>query len=402
MDNQDYQYFDVMVVGAGLVGMSCALALSQQGIRVGLLENKPRSESDKHTYQNQHWDSRIYAISPANAAWLASMGVWQYLEADRVCPITQMKVFGDTERGRLQFDATDANVESLGFIVESNHLEAALLSALSQSSVELMHGATPASILLSQPSATPKPAELQLTDGRKFHTELLIAADGANSWLRHQAGISIATHDYQQMGVVANFETEFPHRDAAYQWFTDEGVLAWLPLPGNRISMVWSTNQSCAEELLRLDAQALSERVAQRGDDELGRLTVLTDACAFKLKQQTPETLVKPGFVLIGDAAHTIHPLAGQGVNLGFRDVKILAETLSSKRQQQPYGDYLLLRRYERGRKMDMAAMKTVTRGLSELFQHPHPLIRNLRNLGLKLTNQQDGIKKYLIHQAVN
>lgn len=396
MDNQEYQHYDVIVVGAGLVGMSCALALSQHGVAVGLLESKPQPEPDETVLLKQNWDSRIYAISPANAEWLASMGVWQRLDESRICPIAQMQVFGDAEQSQLRLDATDAHVDNLGFIVESNQLETALMSALAESSVDMMHGIPPSGAVLNQHRT-----ELHLADGRKFNAELLIAADGANSWLRHQAGIHITTHDYQQMGVVANFETEFSHQDAAYQWFSSEGVLAWLPLAGNRISIVWSTDQRYAKELLELDATSLSERVGQQGDMKLGKLTLLTKACAFALKQQTADALVKPGLALVGDAAHTVHPLAGQGVNLGFRDVKTLVETLNSRHQQQPYGDLMLLRRYERARKMDIMAMKSVTRGLSELFLHPHPLLRNLRNFGLKLTNQHDKIKKYLIHQAV-
>lgn len=395
MDNQEYQHFDVLVVGAGLVGMSCALALSQRGAAVGLLESKPQSEPDETVLLKQQWDSRIYAISPANAEWLASMGIWQRLDENRICPIAQMQIFGDAEESQLQFDAADANVENLGFIVESNRLEAALMSALGQSGVEFIQG-TSANVAVF----TPQWAEIHLSDGCKLHAGLLVAADGANSWLRNQAGISIATHDYQQMGVVANFETEFSHQDVAYQWFSSEGVLAWLPLPGNRISIVWSTDQGYAKELLELDAKSLSERVAKQGDMKLGRMTLLTEARAFALKQQTADALVKPRLVLVGDAAHTVHPLAGQGVNLGFRDVKALVETLNSRHQQQPYGDLMLLRRYERARKMDMIAMNSVTRGLSGLFQHPHPLLRNLRNFGLKLTNQHNKIKKYLIHQA--
>lgn len=391
----DKQHYDVVVVGAGLVGMSCALALSQQGMSVGLLESKARTEPTKVEALESDWDSRIYAISPANAHWLASMGVWQRLEESRVCPIAQMQIFGDADASHLQFDANEANVENLGFIVESNRLESALMSALTESGVNLMIGVAPTSAIFTQ-----QQAEIHLADQRKLSAELLVAADGANSWLRSQAGIASDTHDYHQMGVVANFETETPHQHIAYQWFSNDGVLAWLPLPGNRMSMVWSADEKFAKDLLELGAESLSEKVGQQGDRRLGRLEVLTEARAFALKQQTAETLVKPKLALVGDAAHTVHPLAGQGVNLGFRDVKVLVETLGGRNQQQPYGDLMLLRRYERARKTDIMAMKSVTRGLSELFLHPHSLVRNLRNRGLNFTNHQAKIKKYLMHQA--
>ncbi len=390
----DKQHYDVIVVGAGLVGMSCALALSQKGMSVGLLETKPQPDLIKSKPAEDTWDSRIYAISPANADWMASMGVWQRLDTNRVCPIAQMQIFGDAA-SHLEFDATEANVENLGFIIESNHLEAALMSALVDSSVNLMIGVAPTAAIF-----TPQQAEIQLA-GQQLTAELLVAADGANSWLRNQAGIAVTTHDYHQQGVVANFEIETPHHHVAYQWFGHDGVLAFLPLPGNRMSMVWSVDEESATELLELKAESLSDKVEQRGDMKLGRLKVLTEARAFPLKQQTADMLVQPRLALVGDAAHTVHPLAGQGVNLGFRDVIALVDTLQNRNQQQRYGDLMLLRRYERSRKTDIMAMQSVTRGLSELFLNTHQIVKNIRNWGLNLTNQQAKIKKHLMQQAI-
>jgi 2-polyprenylphenol 6-hydroxylase len=397
VDNQLNQHYDVVVVGAGLVGMSCALALGQQGLSVGLLESKLLSASA--TMSEDDWDSRIYAISPANASWLAAMGVWQRLQtgrdSPRVCPIAQMQIFGDAAHSNLQFDATEANVENLGFILESRHLEQASLSALADSAVDVMTGVAPIAVTFTQ-----QQADIELADGRRLSAQLLIAADGAHSWLRRRADIAVNTHDYAQMGVVANFETELPHHQVAYQWFSDEGVLAWLPLPGHRMSMVWSADTQLAKSLLELDAESLAARVGEQGNKQLGTLRLLTAACAFPLRQQTAEVLVKPKLALVGDAAHTVHPLAGQGVNLGFRDVQVLADTLRGRSQQQPCGDFMLLRRYERARKADMIAMQSVTRGLSALFLHPDAYVKRLRNWGLNMTNQQAKIKKYLMQQA--
>lgn len=389
--------FDVLVVGAGLVGMSSALALSRQGMSVGLLESKPCQPLATGEYAEEDWDSRIYAISPANAEWLADLGVWHRLDTHRVSPIAQMQIFGDAGHSHLQFDSMESNVDELGFILESRHLESALLAALMDSSVRLINGVVAESATFDQ-----QQAEICLADQRRLRAQLLVAADGANSWLRGQAGIHVSIHDYQQTAVVANFAVEISHHNVAYQWFSERGVLAWLPLPGNRMSIVWSAEEKFAEELLELKPELLSEEVARQGGLKLGALSVLTEACGFPLRQRTADSLVRPGLVLIGDAAHTVHPLAGQGVNLGFRDVKVLVDVLQGRHARQSYGDLMLLRRYERARKWDMLAMKSVTRGLVELFAHHDELVKQLRNWGLSLTNHQTKIKKYLAHQAIH
>ena len=215
-----------------------------------------------------------------------------------------------------------------------------------------------------------------------------------------EAGIAVTTHDYGQMGVVANFLTELPHAQIARQWFRPDGVLAWLPLPGKRISIVWSVSSEYAEHLLQLDHAALAETVAAAGNHELGALSMINAPLAFPLNLQTAQVLIKPRLVLLGDAAHTIHPLAGQGVNLGFRDVIALAETLS-QRKQQNLGNVMLLRRYERARKTDMMAMRYLTDGLYQMFASEQPLVRKIRGWGLGFIDQQAWVKKRLIKQAM-
>lgn len=396
VDKLSSQEFDVLVVGGGLVGMSCALALGRQGLSVGLLESKPYAEVAQTSVSEQDWDNRIYAISPANAEWLATMDVWQHVDAGRICPIAQMQVFGDADSSNLQFDASEAYIDNLGFIIESRQLEQALIKVLRNSNVSLMIGVAPQAAVFSESHA-----EIHLADQCRLKAQLLVAADGANSWLREQAGVAISTYDYHQMGVVCNFETELPHHNVACQWFGDDGILAWLPLPGNRMSMVWSAHEQFAKDMLELQAESLSDKVSRQGNMRLGALKLMTEARAFPLRQQTAATLVKPMLALVGDAAHTIHPLAGQGVNLGFRDVKVLAETLNARGHQQPCGDLMLLRRYERARKLDLLEMQCVTKGLSGLFSHSGTVVRKLRNWGLGLTNRQAKVKKYLMNQAI-
>lgn len=392
MDLTRQQDFDVVVVGGGLVGTACALALRQQNLSVALVESRtPNTERLEAGF-----DTRIYALSPGSAQLLDRLGVWGTLDPQRICAIERMQVYGDAGSARLGFDAYEAHVQNLGFIVENQLLQHALWQALSASGVTLFSGSACSSV-----AWLPGRAELALADGRVLATPLLVAADGANSWLRRQAGVAVDAYDYEQTAVVANFETALPHAQTAHQWFSQDGVLAWLPLPGHRMSMVWSTSSAHARHLLALDQAALAETVAAAGKHELGALRCLNQPQAFPLHMQTAQNLVRPGLVLIGDAAHTIHPLAGQGVNLGFRDVGTLAAILAERNLQQGLGDFLLLRRYERARKTDMMAMRYLTDGLHRLFASEHRLLQRLRNWGLQLTDRQSFLKQHLIKQAL-
>lgn len=388
--------YDVIVVGGGLVGAACTIALAQQGLQVALFDRKPPDQGAV----DDAWDSRIYAISPGNVAWLETLGVWNTLDQTRICAIESMEIWGDAaaaasqSHASLQFKAYEANTTHLGLIVENKQLHQALWSQMHKLGINLVTGVECTALRIDADEA-----EVELADGRSFAAKLVVAADGGNSWIRTQAGIPAQSYDYEQMGVVANFETELPHQHIARQWFRNDGVLAWLPLPGNRISMVWSTAN--AKHLLGLEAKDLAEEVAEAGGRALGSLRVITEPAAFPLTMQTAQSLVKSRLALVGDAAHQIHPLAGQGMNLGFRDVIALAQTLSQRNPYQDIGDATVLRRYERTRKSDMLSMRQLTHGLHLLFENEQPIVKKLRNWGLQLTNHQPALKKHLIKQAV-
>lgn len=388
-----HQDFDVIVIGGGLVGTAAALALHGSGLKLALVEvAAPPAQP-----QDDSWDSRIYAISPGNAHFLASLGAWETLDQGRIAPIEAMQIWGDAGEARLDFSAYEANVPALGYIVESRLMQAGLWAQVQQSEgVELFCPTHCASLAWEKDRAL-----LALADGRKLSARLIVGADGGNSWTRKQAGIGVNTSDYRQMGVVANFSTEKPHRNVARQWFRSDGILAWLPLPGNRISMVWSTGTAHAHELLAMAPDVLTGVVAEAGGNLLGGLELVTPAAAFPLRLQNAEVMVKPRLALAGDAAHLVHPLAGQGVNLGFHDVAGLADVLASRDMQDDVGDYTLLRRFERSRKADILAMQTVTHSLHALFGSELPGIGMLRNWGMSFTNRQQWLKRRLMAHAM-
>jgi len=306
-------------------------------------------------------------------------------------------VFGDTG-AELEFSAYQMGVAELACILENRALQHALRQKLQQQeNLTLLQPASCAALRFDDNNA-----ELELEDGRSLTAKLVVGADGRDSWVRDQAGIKTAPVDYQQFGVVANFNCELPHRGIAYQWFQPDGILALLPLPGNRVSMVWSVGPEKSAGLLALEHDGLCSQVAAASQHTLGGLTVITAPAAFPLRMLTLQHIVARRLALIGDAAHNIHPLAGQGVNTGFRDARQLAQLLLERGAINDCGDANLLRRYERKRKEDIYSMQATTYGLKYLFNNETPLLRTLRNLGLSATNRLTPLKKMLMQRALN
>ena len=382
---------DVVIVGGGLVGASLAAALKASGLAIGLLESQPASAS------NEGWDSRIYAISPGNAAFLADCGAWQHLDMSRVQAVHAMRVFGD-EGAELDFSAYEIGAPELNFIVENRLLQQALWQELQQQdNLTLLHPARCASLAWHEQNA-----QLLLEDGREIRAKLVVGADGRDSWVRQQAGITAAPSLYQQHGVVANFIAEKPHHGTAFQWFQPDGILALLPLPQQMVSMVWSVSPEKSAALLALSHAELCAQVAAASLHTLGGLQLLTAPAAFPLRLLNLPHIIADRVALVGDAAHNVHPLAGQGVNLGFRDARELARILLDRGAQNDCGDAHLLRRYERARREDIVSMQFTTDTLKHLFNNSNPLLRSARNLGLSLTNQFAPLKKMLARHALN
>ena len=386
-----FMNFDVVIIGGGLVGASLAAALRSSGLSLALVESQLPPEPASG------WDGRIYAISPGSRSFLEQSGVWSRLDPGRIAPVEVMRVFGDTG-AELEFSAYQMGVAELACILENRALQHALWQKLQQQeNLTLLQPASCAALRFDD-----KAAELELKDGRTLTSKLVVGADGRDSWVRDQAGIKAAPVDYRQYGVVANFNCELPHRGIAYQWFQPDGILALLPLPGNRVSMVWSVGPEKSAGLLALAHDELCSQVAAASQHKLGKLMIITPPAAFPLRMLTLQHIVARRLALIGDAAHNIHPLAGQGVNTGFRDARQLAQLLLERGAQNDCGDENLLRRYERKRKEDIYSMQATTYGLKYLFNNDAPLLRTLRNLGLSATNRLTPLKKMLMQHALN
>jgi ubiquinone biosynthesis UbiH/UbiF/VisC/COQ6 family hydroxylase len=382
--------YDLIVAGAGAVGAS--LARAARGLSVALVAHErrvPRPGPPPETF-----DARIYALSPGNVAFLRSIDAWQAIPASRLTPVHAMRIFGDDGASAIEFDAYRAGVPALAWIVEDAALQDALWSTLD---AELFAPAQCEKLVFEHERAV-----LTLSDGRKLGAKLVVGADGAASFVRRQAGIAAAESDYGQAAVVANFRCEKPHANVAYQWFQGGPVLALLPLPGNQVSMVWSLPSEEAGRVAGLEPGALCAHVEAASRCALGALSLSGAPRSFPLRRLAARRLAGPRVALAGDAAHVIHPLAGQGLNLGLQDARALAAVLAAREPGRDPGDARLLRRYERSRAEPILAMDAVVDGLFALFGARSMAVARARNAGLNLADRFPVLKNVLVRRAMS
>jgi 2-octaprenylphenol hydroxylase len=388
----------IVVAGGGPVGL--ALACACEGFDVRVIE----ASKAARVARTDAYDIRVYAVSPGNRDFLRAIGAWERLDAARVAPVRRMEVFGDAG-GELGFAARATS--ALAWIVEAGRLGDAIeAAAAARTRIALARGAQAVAFGVggARPSGTGSNAPTawaELEGGERIEGDLLVGADGPDSRVRTAFGFRVRETPYGEAAVVANFDTERTHGDTARQWFRADGVLAWLPLPGERISIVWSTPASHAEELVALDARALERRVREAGGAVLGDLKLISSVARFPLRSIRVPAPVMRGVALVGDAAHTIHPLAGQGVNLGFQDARVLAEVLGTRSALERPGDWSVLRRYARSRAEEVGAMQFMTHGLDRLFALQGEPLKRLRNAGMRLVDAQPWIKAVLGGRAM-
>lgn len=390
---------DICVVGDGAVGKAAALGLAQAGLSVTLLSaTTPR---DAGRPLAKEWDVRVFALNHVAHTLLDGLKVWGALDSTRIAPVTAMQVHdaADAVDGKLDFDAYGAYINELAWIVEDSNLNYALDAALNFApNIQSVSGQAD-KLLIDSTSAC-----IHLVDGRQIQAQLVVGADGAQSWVRGQCDIGLDYRSYGQQGVVTNFSCAKPHLGIARQWFVQEqGIIALLPLPGNQVSLVWSAPDALAADLMRGSLAELAQRLAPYANASLGQLSPLQPEAikAFPLRLIRPHSMVAERVALIGDAAHAVHPLAGHGMNLGFGDVQTLLKILSEREAHRDCGDARLLGRYRRARSEEVALMQITTDGLAHLFGSPFPAVRLARNVGMNLLNSLPVLKRKLISHAM-
>lgn len=391
--NPDY---DLIIVGGGMVGLALAARLAQSQLKIAIIDPKPVEMSwDKSDY-----DLRVSAITRASQKLLDEVGAWGFIEQDEKTAYLRMYVWdGEASRGKIEFDAKLLAEPNLGHIIENRVLRRSLFQAIKPyRNIEFLSPQK-----CAQVSYRAEQAIIELADGKSISAKLLVAADGAMSWLRKNSGIEIKQKPYGHKAIVATIKTEKEHQYTSWQRFDHNGPLAFLPLTDeHHCSIVWSVKSDYADQLMALDDKDFLQRLEQTFENTLGQCLETSQRVAFPLIERTAECLVKDRVALIGDAAHTIHPLAGQGVNLGFSDVKELAQVIEkSNGKQQDIGLKRNLRPYERVRKGEIFMMQKAMQGFKLLFEQDMPLIQMTRSYGLALTNQHPLLKQQLIKQAM-
>lgn len=382
----------IVICGAGIVGLASALALARRGQRVTLLAppaTVPAASPDVY-------HPRVYAISPASQRFLVELGVWDAMPASRITPVEAMEIHGDAD-GRVELNAWQAAQPQLAWIVESGEIERVLLQAVRMFGIPW----------LTERCVDYRQGAVQTSAGDWIKAELFVGADGASSPLRTAAGMPHTSVPYNDTGLVVHLNAERPHLGTAFQWFRDDGVLALLPLPdtadGPQVSMVWSMHDAQAETLLALgpDAQAaqLEQMLLHATHGRLGRLQVRSKLHGFPLTLDQGR-MTAPGIALAGDAAHRVHPLAGQGLNLGLGDVEALARVVAEREPYRQAGDERVLRRYQRARAESVLAMRVATDGLHRLFGARNAPLAWLRNAGMRWVDAAPLVKRYLIDGA--
>jgi 2-octaprenylphenol hydroxylase len=387
------QTFDVAIVGGGMVGLATAIGLAEANLNVVVIDaGSTQAPSGEPKL-------RVSAINKASQQLLTNLGAWQYLDHSRVSPYQKMQVWDKDGMGKIEFDAHSISENHLGAIIENDAISFALAKRVSElSNITYIEQQKLQRIAFGE-----REAWLTLENGDNISAALVIGADGANSWVRQQCQIPLTFWDYGHHAIVATVRTELSHDATARQAFLPDGPLAMLPLyDDNLCSIVWSTSPQHAEQLLAADDQTFGKALTAALDSRLGVCEVVSERHAFPLRMRYARHFARHRLVLAGDAAHTIHPLAGQGVNLGFLDAASIIQTVAELHEQgKDIGDYRHLRALERWRKADAMEMIATMEGFKRLFAGRNPLKKVIRDIGLSLVDNVAGLKTVFIRQAM-
>lgn len=385
---------DIVICGAGIVGLSTALALAKKKQNVTILAHSYTNTS-KH---EDEYGSRIYAISASSKRFLERIGCWSNISNSRLTPVTGMEIYGDDYGSMLELSAWQSSVSQLSWIVEAAEIERSLVKEILNMGIQWIDD-----LCLGYQD------NMLITEkGKRLSAELFIGADGSNSTLRNSVGVARSVKEYNEISLVANLCSHGAHRGKAFQWFGEHGILALLPLPdlsfGNQVSMVWSVNKDIINFLdgMSIDQQKLyiENRLYEITCHRLGHLKIVSKRI-FKFKLTLEKSnLTAPGMVFIGDAAHRLHPLAGQGLNFGLGDSEFLCDILLSKRQNQSFCDIELLNSYSKIRGRHISRMRLVTDGLHKIFSSKSLPIKLVRNYGLSLLNKAFFLKPTIVEFA--